>query len=73
MYMQMMTHPKVDSELEKTARYYVGHECQPYDYAVYERVSNEIHFFSNSVFGSSKWRMSRLTRGCADNDIYSMG
>lgn len=41
------------------------------DCAVYRKVSNEI-LFSNSVFLSSKRRLSCLTRGCADIDIYSV-
>lgn len=65
----------MDSESESEgARYYVGHECRAYDCAVYRKISNEIHFL-NSVLGSSKRclsrlsRLSRLTRGCADIDI----
>lgn len=40
---------------------------------LWKSIERDSFFFSNLVFGSSKWRMSRLTRGCADNDIYSMG
>lgn len=60
-----------ESESEGAVRYYVRHECRAYDCAVYRKVSNEILFF-NSVLVSSKRRLSRLTRGCADIDIYSV-
>lgn len=56
------------SESEGAARYRVGHEYQAYDCA--ERYRTRFFFFSNSV--SSKRRLSRLTRGCADIDIYNV-
>lgn len=73
MHMQMIWHiQSLDSETEseEAVRYYVGHECRAYDCAVYRKVSNGFFFFFNSV--SSKRRLSRLTRGCADIDIYSV-
>lgn len=44
--------------------------CRAYDCASFTK-DTEWDSFPNSV--SSKWRLSRLTRGCADNDIYSVG
>lgn len=76
MYMQMMWHiQSLDSGSKSrdcvgATRYYVGHECRAYDCAVYRK--ERFLFFFNSVLVSSKRRLSRLTRGCADIDIYSV-
>jgi len=63
MYIQM-THPtEFRLEIGIGRRYYVGYECQVYDCAVYQKISNEIHFFDIRFFKAvSKLPNPRMRR-----------
>lgn len=61
-----------ESESEGAARYMLDMSVKHMTAPLIKRYRIMILFFSNSVLVSSKRRLSHLTRGCTDIDIYSV-